>query len=306
MKKHIETITKLSLLFGVSFYFKDHIVIENGSIHFYFKKNDIPYIEKKSENYNRDIFNNKANNKNTDNQFQENPNDNVVFIDYDFYQLNYNCDKGGFDNFMYTTVPDANIDLSRHSPFYYDKQVTELCKYDSERSKKAQNTKTYKSPSRKNPQYDRGHGTHQNIWDHDKSLMKTTNYMSNIVPQEKNQNRKGLWRHSEKLTECYRDLGTVKVVGGNIWGNDSSNDYFLNSHGVVTPDFLFKIMLINNKPYSFIVPNNPEATSENHSKYMTSINDIEIKTGYTFDFDNNLKSIVNEVLPNIPKNCSLK
>ena len=315
MKFKIKLLILITILSTVGFFYKDHFFIYNGSISFYFNKHDVPYLEdlsdletaKQNKNQNNNSNEKTSKKENAEiNQISKNSsNDNVVVIDYGFYQLNYNCDKGGFDNFSYTTVPDSG-NLDRYGSFHYDDQVGKLCNYSNARIRKAKNTKTYKSPSRKHAQYDRGHGTHQNIWDHDKNLMKETNYMANIVPQEKNQNRRGLWRLSEETTECYRDLDTVKVVGGNIWGNDSSNDYFVKSHGVVTPDYLFKIILINNEPYSFIIPNTSEVTRDNYSNYMVSISDIENKTGYTFDFNDNIKSIVNKTLPKKPSNCSIK
>lgn len=239
----------------------------------------------------------------------------VVNIDYGFFQLEYNCDKGGFNNFSYNTVPDPHIDFDRYGPFKYDKTIGELCNFDKERIDIVNNTNTYRSPNGAF-HYDRGHGNHQNIWDHDKNYMKITNFMSNIVPQQKTQNRSGLWRHSEVLTQCLR--GTVKngqtlngndlyVVGGNIWGNDASNDHFIKSHGVVTPDYLFKIIVKNNKDViAFVVPNNPDATRNNSSKYMKSINEIEELVGYEFDIDESLKDIITKEIPKKPYGCSIK
>jgi endonuclease G len=294
--------------------FHEHFVLENGYLDIYFDKSNAPFSIAKEPVKNKKNAKENINNEHSDIESSEtqityasnSDNDLVVSLDYDFFQLDYNCDKGGFNYFTYTTVPDQeDKNYSRYGAFHYDKQIGEKCNYDKVEIKKAKNTGTYKSPSRQHAQYDRGHGNHQNIWDHDKAFMKITNYMSNIVPQEKNQNRQGLWRHSEKLTECYRDEGTVKIFGGNVWGTDESNDFFVKSHGVVTPDHLFKILIIDGKPYSFIIPNDPKAKKNNASNYMLSINDIENAVGYTFDIEDSLKSIVNKKLPPLPK-CSIK
>jgi endonuclease G len=230
----------------------------------------------------------------------------VVDVDYGFFQLEYNCDKGGFNNFSYNTVPDPHTDYSRYGPFHYDSQIGELCGYNSEQIKKAKRTSTYKSPKGA-LKYDRGHGNHQNIWDHDKGFMKITNYMSNIVPQESSQNRSGMWRRSEELTQCFRQNNDLYVIGGNIWGNDSSNDHFIESHGVVTPDYLFKIIVKNNSEViAFVVPNDPKARPKQSGQYMTSINKIEELVGYDFDIDESLKDLVTNTLPPKPSGCSIK
>jgi len=231
----------------------------------------------------------------------------IVDIDYGFFNLSYNCTKGGFNYFAYNTVKDPHIDIGRVSPFQYDEQVGELCHYDNNRIKLASNTDTYKSPKGAPYTYDRGHGNHQNIWDHDENLMKITNNMSNIVPQESTQNRRGLWRHSEVITQCYRQNNSLYVIGGNIWGNDESNDYFTKLHGVVTPDYLFKIIIMNNETvYAFVIPNDPTATPTNSSQYMTSIHEIEKLVNYKFDVNDSLKNIVSQSIPQKPKGCSIK
>lgn len=233
----------------------------------------------------------------------------LVDLKYEHYLLQYNCDKGGYNYFIYNTVPDREVDLPRYSTFHTDYNVINKCKYSEDRVKKAKNTSSYKSPKNK-PKYDRGHGVHQNIWDHDKQLMKETNYMSNIVPHQKTQNRNGLWRYSEKLTECYRDISNVFVIGGNIWGDNESNDYFWESHGVVTPDFLFKIIKIessnNTEVFSWLIPNNPLARSSNANDFAVSISEIERLGGYDFGEYFNDKENINYNIPTLPKNCSLK
>lgn len=254
-----------------------------------------------------------TNNNNNNNISNDNiSNDLIVDIDVepnklnDFFELKYNCNKGGFNYFSYDTIPDPHIDLNRYSPFHYDSQVGEKCNYSTSQINKAKNTSTYKD-SKAQYKYDRGHGNHQNIWDHDKNLMKITNYMYNIVPQESTQNRRGLWRHSEIITQCLRQDNQLHVVGGNIWGNDTSNDHFIESHGVVTPDYLFKVIVINNKDVlAFIVPNNPEATPDNSANYMTSVHNIEDKVGYKINIDESLKDIIADNMPQRPKNCSIK
>ena len=49
--------------------------------------------------------------------------------------------------------------------------------------------------------YDRGHMIPANHWDHDKSTIKQTNYMINIMPQMDKMNR-GAWLETEMVGVC--------------------------------------------------------------------------------------------------------
>jgi len=44
--------------------------------------------------------------------------------------------------------------------------------------------------------------------------------------QAANMNR-GVWLLTEEITECYRDIDELLIVGGVIWGDNSGDDYFV-------------------------------------------------------------------------------
>lgn len=221
-----------------------------------------------------------------------------VLLNYSNFGIKFNCEKRGYEYFIYDTVPDGGNN-ERVQKFYFENRLPTRCRQFS--------TETYKSPIGFQ-KFDRGHGVHQNIWDHDIELMTQTNVMANIVPQDRTLNRSGLWRHLEKVTECFRDINELHVIGGNIWGDNYENDFFLKSHGVVTPDFLYKIILINRKDiFAFIMPNNSEPTYYNGMNYITSVRDIEEKTGNVFKtIPESLKENVERYVPRTPKKCSIK
>jgi endonuclease G len=238
--------------------------------------------------------------RNTENEVFEN-NEKYVTISFEHYELEFNCQRGGYNHFSYTTVRDSGK-LDRYAKFSGYEDIGKLCKYDPKRAKLSQNKETYKSPSG----YDRGHGVHQNIWDHSEKLMKETNYMINIVPQEAKQNRQGLWRYGEKLTECLRDQNAVYVIGGNIWGNNTENDYFVSTHNVQTPDDLFKIIINGNEVHAWIIPNNDTANVRNSRHYSVSINDIEKAVGYKFAGISDSLRYKKGTTPSLPKGCSIQ
>lgn len=83
-------------------------------------------------------------------------------------------------------------------------------------------------------------------FDDNKSQALQTNTMVNMVPQATSFNRNGAWKKTESLTECYRDdehLAPLSVYAGAIYGNNASNDFYTQSHGLPeTPDFLWKLI----------------------------------------------------------------
>lgn len=305
-----------SLLFSAVYFdlieYKDNVI----KVKFY-KGAELNKKTPKTETKNNEVVSeNKSEDNITDTSEQDievntQNNEKYVTINFEHYELEFNCERGGYNHFAYTTVPD-NGELNRYPTFHGYKEIIKSCNYQGEVAKASQNTDTYKSPKGK-PTYDRGHGVHQNIWDHNKEYMKQTNYMINIVPHESKQNRQGLWRYTEKLTECLRGDKNSKgkklyVIGGNIWGNDTSNDYFVKTHNVQTPDELFKIIINEeeNLAYSWIIPNNNIANSRNANDYVVSIADIENAIGYQFaDIPSNLRH-VKQSTPALPKGCSLK
>jgi endonuclease G len=106
--------------------------------------------------------------------------------------------------------------------------------------------------------------------------------MTNILPQAANMNR-GAWLQTEKITECYRDIAELLVIGGVIWGNNEADDYFVKSHGVRTPDAYWKVIIrgtgADERAIAWIVPNSKDATAKRLDQYLVSVDDIENAIG---------------------------
>ena len=84
-------------------------------------------------------------------------------------------------------------------------------------------------------------------------------FMTNILPQVASMNR-GAWLQTEEIVECYRDIDELLVIGGVIYGNDKSDDYFKKSHGVATPSAFWKVIIRGkDRVIAWIVPNSPKA-----------------------------------------------
>lgn len=203
--------------------------------------------------------------------------DRYIALEYDHWRIVYNCTKRGYEWFYYSTGQKSGS-YDRYRPFHHERKLPEECRQFR--------TSSYRQSKDAEIQYDRGHGVHQNLWDFDKSLMKESNSMANIVPQASGLNRAGVWRHTEILTECYRDQGKVYVWGGVIWGNDASNDHFLESHGVVTPDYLWRLMIYpGGEVNAWIMPNDNTPVARDSDNFLVSPHEISRLTGVRFPLE---------------------
>lgn len=218
-------------------------------------------------------------------------------LDYGFFTIDYSCEHKGYNYVMYETVRDTGS-LDRYRGFHHEEQLPTDCRKKT--------TDTFKRPSGAT-QYHRGHGIHSNLWDHSEELMRATNTMANVVPHEAYQNVHGLWRYSEKLTECFRDKEDVYVWLGNIWGNNQENDHFIDTHGVTTPDKLWKVLIRGDGQINaWIIPNNNQATSNNAHKYEVSIREILDTVSYSIPSLKVFSHYQTNKTWWIPKGCSLK
>lgn len=221
-------------------------------------------------------------------------NSDLITLENGYYSILYNCEKRGYEHYNYTTLPDTG-NVGRSDRFFQDSRLPQRCQQTS--------TGTYRSHKGQTT-FDRGHGIPSNHFDFNQEVSDSTFTMANVVPHQSSLNRSGLWRETDKLIECARDNGSVVVYGGVIWGDDESNDYFISSHGVTTPDYLYKIViLINGDRNAWIMPNNSEPKAKSGSKYRVTIAEIEAATSVTFDLPNkNIKQAKNLTLP---KYCDL-
>jgi endonuclease G len=132
--------------------------------------------------------------------------------------------------------------------------------------------------------YDRGHQVPANHLDASPIAIKQSNYITNILPQTSQMNR-GAWLLTEEIIECYRDIDELLVIGGVIMGNNPADDYFVQSHGVKTPDAFWKVVIRgtgqNERAIAWVVPNSKEATRNHLNSYLVSVDELEKLTGET-------------------------
>jgi endonuclease G len=192
---------------------------------------------------------------------------NILKLDYSGFTVWLDCSKRAAIKFQYVAQRDEGS-FKRFDKFSIDPKVPAECQQ--------YNAKTYGF------KYDRGHQVPANHMDYSEVAIRQTNYMTNILPQAANMNR-GAWLQTEKITECYRDIAELLVIGGVIWGNNEADDYFLQSHGVRTPDAFWKVIIRgtgqDERVIAWIVPNSQDATIKRLDQYLVSVDDLEKMTG---------------------------
>lgn len=189
---------------------------------------------------------------------------NLLRLNYEGFTIWLDCEKRGAVKWRYNAQHD-NGNERRSKTFRLDPHVPEECQQTS--------TKGYGHG------YDRGHQVPANHLDHSPVAIKQSNYMTNILPQVSQMNR-GAWKLTEEIAECYRDIDELLVIGGVIWGDNPEDDYFVESHGVKTPDAFWKVIVRGDgRAIAWIVPNSKEATAKRLDDYLVTVDEIERLTG---------------------------
>lgn len=215
----------------------------------------------------------------------------LLQLEYEGFTLWFNCQRHGAEFFRYTAKADVG-NVPRREQFTLDPNVPAACQQ--------KNAKTYKHPG---VAFDRGHLVPANHMDFSVAASTQSNYMTNIMPQTATSNR-GAWLRTEEIVECYRDQETLLVMGGIIWGSDKSNDYFVASHSVETPDYFWKVIIGKDKVIAWIVHNDDQATKKNVDRYLVSVREIEKKTGQFVPVKNELKDSVPRQSWPLPRGCN--
>ena len=189
-------------------------------------------------------------------------------VDYEGFTLWLDCDKKGASRFEYSLGEDTGNE-KRLKKYTRDPNLGE-CQQLS--------TRSYRKDT---PDHDRGHLVAFNHMDYSVESAKDSNQMANILPQTTTLN-KGAWLRTEKITECYREFGTLEIIGGAIW---DLNPRILETHGVDIPDYFWKVIFREDDSIAWIMPNDDTATREALDTFIVSLQEVEEATGYDFSDD---------------------
>ncbi len=219
-------------------------------------------------------------------------------IDYGGFKLLYDCDLKSAIRFEYKLGTDTG-NFIRPATFNLDPNLSKNCGQQL-------STNSYSSVV---SGWDRGHLVASNHMDYDAAYLLSANYMTNIVPQLASFNQ-GLWKETESITECYRDIAPIRVIGGVIY-TDATNDFFISSHGIKSPDFFWKTLITtdsNNQisTISWLFPN--QSALANLNSHIVSIDELERRLGtdlIALDLANAIKMQKASKSWELPKNCLL-
>ena len=226
----------------------------------------------------------------------------IIDQDYNGFRLIYDCTDRTALHYRYTLQADTGS-AARPSSFTFDPTLPAGCLQQT-------STASYESV---HPGYARGHLVMSNHMDSDSALIRRANYMSNIVPQVSGFNR-GIWLEAETVAECYRDLAPVQVYGGVVHGDTASdtNDFYLSSHGIRTPEFLWKALITTDpatgagKAIAWLIPNTTGLGALD--RYIVSIAELEQRLGVAsvrISASAALKAMKPQTTWALPSGCSI-
>ena len=189
-------------------------------------------------------------------------------VDYEGYTLWLDCEKRSAVRFEYTIGKDTGDEKRKDYKKYRLDPSLGDCQQLS--------TKSYWKES--NQTYQRGHLVAFNHLDYSPESAADANYMANILPQHKALNQEA-WKVTEEITECFREFGALRVVGGAIWDDDTR---MLEVHGIDVPDYFWKVIQKEGGAIGWIIPNDNTATADALDSFIVSLNDIEHQIGVRF------------------------
>ena len=222
----------------------------------------------------------------------------LVSMDYEGFSLLYDCDSMSAIRFEYRLEKDTG-NLVRPANYTFDLTLPKDCHQQT-------STNSYASVVN---EWDRGHLVASNHMDFDTNYLLRANYMTNIVPQLASFNR-GVWKETENITECYRELAPINVSGGVVY-DDTNNDFFVRSHEIKSPDFFWKTLTTtdtggNLQTISWLIPNREGLGGLD--SYIVTVDQIEKLIGTDLigsKIENELKYLKPAKSWALPKNCQI-
>ncbi|MVF24846.1 DNA/RNA non-specific endonuclease [Methylocaldum sp. BRCS4] len=213
----------------------------------------------------------------------------LLRLDYEGLTVWIDCEQSGAVKWRYNPQHD-NGNEPRTNSFRLDPYVPRECQQTS--------AKGYGHG------YDRSYQVPANHLDASAVAIRQSSYMTNILPQTSQMNQ-GAWKLTEDIVECYRDIDELLVIGGVIWGNNPDNDYFVQFHGIETPDAFWRVVIRGDgQTIAWIVPNTKDATEAKLDNYLVTVEEIEALTGEKLPVTGDAKTTKPKESSVIPIGCN--
>jgi len=215
-------------------------------------------------------------------------------VEYQGFTLWIDCAERSGVRFRYTLTTDPGS-VDRDKNYYRDTRICEATgkrlvpdscqqKFGTSTLEKYPHKKCKGTRADNNFCFDIGHLVTYNHMDHSISEAVEANYITNVVPQVTGLNYAGgAWRHTERIANCWRNnpnVAYVEVIGGLVF-SDATNDYFVESHGIRTPDWFWKVLILHGTEnqqdvIAWYMPNTKDAKRGEKSKQLnTYIRSVE-------------------------------
>ena len=232
--------------------------------------------------------------------------DKKVNITYDFYNIQFNCDNGSFDYINYKPTSRYNLSNSQEDITiehnFLHKQIIKECNYNRKQVILMDSKKDYS-----NALFVKGEGIASHILEHNSSQKNNEFYRIKQFPLHIKQSKKGgFWHYTDKIIGCYQKNNNVEVYTGNVWDDRFLlNDSLKDTNGIMIPEFLYKIVILNQKDvYAWIIENNEYAVPRNEKEHLFTISDIENLANIDFyAIPDNLKNIKSKETAGVLTTC---
>jgi endonuclease G len=134
--------------------------------------------------------------------------------------------------------------------------------------------------------FQRGHLADANSLDNRQQSMDDSFFVTNMLPQAATFNSTGAWRRTEQISECYREISNLLIWGGVIWGDDTTNDVFVDTHNVITPDRWWKVIyrFDTNAYVAWIFNNNQQETQAVMDNRIVTLDQLKQEIEFIPDF----------------------
>lgn len=204
-------------------------------------------------------------------------------VDYNGYTLWMDCERGGASYFRYDLTADTGTANDGPSDFAEDEALGDCQPSSGDVFTGSNPDVNFEFQG----SYDRGHLVAANHLDTSPQSYIGSYRRSNMLPQESSFNRNGAWAYLERQAECYRDLTDLIIYGGVIWGFDKSNDWFLESHGVETPDYWWRLHYRKDTGTydAWLMANSPTSDRNQMDRYRVTIGELVTIADYPLGFE---------------------
>ncbi len=212
-----------------------------------------------------------------------NSNATPLFIEkvYDSFKVVIDCRNRGAIAYEMTLGTDQG-DIARLRDFKIDPTIPIDCQMTT-----GGTFKVTDSEEALFGKFQRGHLADANSLDNSEQSMIDSFFVTNMLPQAARFNMAGgAWRRTEQITECYREISDLHIWGGVIWGDDASNDLFVDTHNVITPDRWWKVIYMRdtNTYIAWIFNNDQNEKRSVMNDRIVTLDELKQEISFVPDF----------------------